>query len=368
MILVVRTLSTTLKQKRTIDREEELFHHIPDVLIKKVSNLKNVRHKEELKRFARDYKDKSFKEMTEEYELVKVSISNLIGEFFTDSLPSVIERDMKASLAGQILENSVREGFIHPFQVFLLGSIIIDRFYNKFSQWYDEGLCASNETSIEAAWLLTAIFHDRAKKVNILRKILELEIGEFGNKIPDEDAYIGLLSSFYNHRLNNNPSSTWNAAAPRNSTLESILLEFSEKWNHGVKSSVLMLRNIHANPAEVSPRDIVSAFAIAVHDKELWDRLIADGIFPLRMDLFPLACLLVQLDAIQEWGRHAVVDTETRLVNILINGESVTCEVAFESPKALENKINECNKAQQCVLSQNLEISLDLRIKARLSR
>lgn len=365
---MAKILPTTLKQKRTINKEEELFHHIPDVLIKKISNLSSVRHKEELRRFARNYKDKSFKEITEEYELVKISISNLIGQFFSDSLSNTIERDMRASLAGQILEKSVRESFIHPFQVFLLGSIIIDRFYNEFRQWYGEDLCISNETSIEAAWLLTAIFHDRAKKVNILRKILELEIGEFGNKIPNEDAYIGLLSSFYRHRSNRNPSGTWNTNAPRDSAFERALLEFSEKWNHGVKSSVLMLRNIHGNPAEVSPRDIVSAFAIAVHDQELWDRLIADGIFPLRMDLFPLACLLLQLDAIQEWGRHAVVDTEARLVDILISAESVTCEVAFESPRALGDKIKECNKAQKCVLSQNLQISLDLRIKARLSR
>jgi hypothetical protein len=368
MILVVRILSTTLKQKKTINKEEELFHHIPDVLIKKIPNLKNVQHKEELKRFVRDYKERPFKDMIEEYEVVKTSISNLVRQFFTDSLPRVIERDMKASLAGQIIEEEVRESFIHPFQIFLLGSIIIDRFYDKFTRWYDGELGISKENSIEAAWLLASIFHDRAKNVNILRKMLELEIGKFEDKIPDEDAYIGLLSSFYNHRSKNKPSSTWNVASPKNSTIEKILLEFSEKWNHGVKSSVLMLRNIHPNPSEVLPRDIISAFAIAVHDKELWDRLLAKGIFPLRMDLFPLTCLLVQLDAIQEWGRRAVVDTHTRLVGINITGKSVTCELAFESPLALENKIKECHKAGQCVFSQNLEISLDLRIKARLSK
>ena len=144
--------------------------------------------------------------------------------------------------------------------------------------------------------------------------------------------------------------------------------DHSEIWNHGVKGSVLILRSICGNPANVMPRDVISAFAIAVHDKEIWDALATGGFFPLRMDLFPLSCLLLELDAIQEWGRQKVVSGETRLVGISIDEESVTCDVAFESLKTIKDKDAECNKARQCVISRALTISLNMNIRKRLNR
>ena len=129
-----------------------------------------------------------------------------------------------------------------------------------------------------------------------------------------------------------------------------------------------MLKRLCNGPENVTPPDVVAGFAIAIHDKEIWEAMRASGFLPLRMDRFPLACLLLQLDAGQEWGRHRIVDTETRLVGISIQNQSVTIEIAFESLKALEDKDAECNQALDCVDSRHLAISLDLRIKKRLNR
>ena len=129
-----------------------------------------------------------------------------------------------------------------------------------------------------------------------------------------------------------------------------------------------MLKKLCCTPENVTPRDVIAGFAIAIHDKEIWKAMQASGFLPLRMDQFPLACLLLQLDAGQEWGRHRIVDTETRLVGIVIEDQSVTIEMAFESLKALQDKDAECNQALDCVDSRHLEISLDLRIKKRLNK
>ena len=341
-------------------------HAEPAPLGPRFSRLANVRHRDELKRFARNYKKKSFRNLREEYEYVERSISNLLDMFLPNTLVDVIERDMKSSLAAGILEENIRESFIHPFQLFLLGSVVIDKFYQSFQQWYDSTLCTSNATCLESAWLLATVFHDRSKKVNVLREALELEIGEFGNKLPDEDVYLGLISSFYEYKSTGNPLNTWNVNAPKNPTLESVLIDYSERWAHGAKGSALMLRLVCKDPRNVTPRDIASAFAIAVHDDELWDELGTTGIFPLNMDLFPLACLLLSLDAIQEWGRRQTVSEETRLVDFSVTQQSVICEVAFESGVTLNDKLEEYRKAKQCIRSPSLDIISDLKIRARL--
>jgi hypothetical protein len=333
-----------------------------------MAKLQIVQHRDELKRFASLYKKSKFNDLTEEYNLVKDSISNLLNQFFPFSLSQTIEREMRASLAGQILDDRVRENFIHPFQVFVLGSIIIDQFYEQFRRWYGQTLCVTKESCIEASWLLATIFHDGAKTRKIFKKELEHDIGRLADKIPQEDDYIHLLSSFYNHRSSGHSPRTWNYQIAGDTALEGILRDYSERWSHGVKGAVLMLKNLCNGPANVTPRDIIAGFAIAVHDKEIWEAMRQGGFLPLRMDQFPLACLLLQLDASQEWGRHRIVDTETRLVDILMQDQSVTIEIAFEGVKALEDKDAECSKALGCVDSRHIEISLDLRIKKRLNK
>jgi len=360
--------SVTRKQKTALDREIELGHHIPNVLINRMAKLENVRHKDELKRFASLYKKAKFSNLTEEYELIKDSISRLLSLFFQDTVCQIIEREMRASLAGQILDDRVRENFIHPFQVFAVGSIIIDRFYNHFKRWYGQSLCATIESCIEASWLLAAILHDGGKTRKIFKKELEQDIGSLASKIPQEDDYIRLLSSFYRHRSSGRSPRTWNHQVASDPTLEDILHDYSGRWSHGVKGAVLMLKKVCNAPENVKPRDVIAGFAIAIHDKEIWTTMQTSGFLPLRMDQFPLACLLLQLDAGQEWGRHRIVDTETRLVGIVIKDQSVTIEIAFESLKALQDKDAECNQALDCVDSRHLEISLDLRIKKRLNK
>jgi len=365
---VTRILSTTRRQKKNIQEEEELGHHIPHVLLNKATKLVHVQHRDELGRFGQLYKRTAFNDLSEEYEPVKESVSLLLGQFFAPQLKSIVERDMKASLAGRILDAGIRESFIHPYQVFLLGSIIIDKFYDSFREWYGADLCGVAETCLEAAWLLTSIFHDRAKKVSILKRALEVEIGEFGTKIPDEDAYLSLLSSFYNHISAGNTAGSWTAASQANQALVDIFRDYSDRWNHGVKGAVLMLRSLCKEPTIVLPRDVMSAFSIAVHDEEVWDALLTGGFFPLQTDSFPLACLLLQLDAVQEWGRQRVVNSETHLIGMSIKGSSVICDVSFESLKSLRDKDAECDKACRCVLSDGLNISLNMNIRKRLNK
>lgn len=363
---MTRILPTTRTQKRAIQEEKEKNHHIPDILIDEASNLACFQHRQELRRFAEEYKDLRFKSLEEEYESVKISISNLMDHFFPSSLSDIIERGMRATLAAGRIEENYREHFIHPFQVFLLGSVIMDKFYDNFQQWYDPELAQSTETCLESAWLLTTIFHDRGKDFTILQRALELETGGSSDRAPDEDAYMRLLSSFYFHRSRGNPLNTWNMSAAEYPVLTSIFDDYSRRWSHGIKGSIFMLRNICKKPEMVTPRDVASAFAIAVHDAELWGKLHLEKILPLRINLWPLPSLLLYLDTIQEWSRQPTVETDVRLLKLTSTERSVNLELAFDSPHAAKTKLEECAKAQQCIISEDLELCLS--VKVRLNR
>lgn len=358
-----RKLPTTRNHREAIEEQKKKNQHIPRILIDEASTLSNVAHREELQRFANEYKYTDFRDLDEECNQVHASIQKLHQQFFPTSLSDVIERGLKANRAACLMEKDYREHFIHPFQLFLLGSVIIDKFYDKFQQWYDKGLCTSDETCLEASWLLATIFHDRWKDIDILQTTIGLETGSPRGQMPNEEHYLRLLSSFYNHRSAANPVSTWNVHAVEHSAVTQILGNYSERWAHGVKSSVLMMRNVCGEPENVSPRDISSAFAIAVHDHELWGDLLHAKIFPLRIDLFPVACLLLYLDTIHEWGREQIVGTDIRLVALLPTDESVTFEVAFESTQAATAKLKECEKAQQCLLSRALGLFLSVKVR-----
>ena len=363
LIYLPRKLPTTLKQREAIKEQKKKNQHIPRILINEASNLSNVTHKEELQRFADEYKDTHFRDLDEECNQVQVSIQRLHEQFFPTLLSDVIDRGLKANRAACLIEKHYREHFIHPFQLFLLGSVIIDKFYDKFRRWYGEDLCTSDETCLEASWLLTTIFHDRWKDIDILERTVGLETGSPRGKIPNEDHYLLLLSSFYNHRSAGNPLSRWNINAPEHSVTTDIFKNYSERLDHGVKSSILMMKNICGSPSNVSPRDVSSAFAIAVHDHELWSDLLDAGIFPLRIDLFPIACLLLYLDTTHEWGREQMVGTDIRLVGLLSTDDSVTFEVAFETAQAATRKLKECENAQRCLLSRNLDLFLSVKVR-----
>ena len=361
-------ISTVTKKQRTALNSEIIKgHHIPNVLISKILKLQNVRYRNELQHFATEYKKARFRDIADEYDLVKDLINTLFGTYLSPAISRIIEREMRASLAGQALDTAVRETFIHPFQVFLVGTIVIDRYYDQFRNWYGDALNLNPASSIEASWLLAAILHDGAKPRNTMRKELERTFGNVVVQIPNENEYVRLIGSFYRFRSAGNDANNWTAQAPNDINLEAIMNDSSSRWSHGVKGAVIMMSNVCGSPTAVTQRDVIAGFSIVFHDKDVWVPMQTGHYFPLRMDLFPLACLLLQLDAAQEWGRNRIVDTETKLVGITIRGRIVTIEVAFESIKALQKKDSECDSAVECVDSSHLQIALDLRIRKKLS-
>jgi len=123
-------------QQRRIARQRELNHNIPDVVIEGIRSLKRVRYRQTLSDFASAYYNREFPELSEEFALVREFEVRLLQGCLGTSLSTEIDRIIRAELASNLILEKYRDHFIHAFQDFLIGTIIIDRFYDKFCVWY----------------------------------------------------------------------------------------------------------------------------------------------------------------------------------------------------------------------------------------
>lgn len=356
--------SVTRKEIDRIKRERSFNHHIPSALIDELVNLKKVRYRKLLREFRSKYAPTKFMDLEEEYEFVKEEICALMNFTFSEPFVDVVEKVMRAAIAETNFEGAVREKFIHPFQIFLLGTIIIDHFYEKFRTWFSDKLCQSKKTCVESSWLLASIFHDSVKTLTPFKGLVEFMEGRIEIIIPDENEYIKNMTSLYNHLSAGHSLKNWSPASVKDS-LRSILKEYSEADNHGVRSSFALFKHLRSafKKGAFHPSYVEAALSIAVHDHALHEELLKSRIFPLDITLFPIPCLLLYCDAVQEWGRKTTFDTETRLVEVKIVENNVHCEVVFNQSQRAFRKIEEIDNVKRCIQSSgNIDFTFGPRV------
>lgn len=349
-----RIYGVTKKERLRLEREASLNHHIPDILIDRLENLRNVKHLNLLAEFGEKYKDAGFNELEEEYCFIRDEICKLMEFTFSNSFAEVVEKGMRAAIAVPNFEGAVREQFIHPFQNFLLGIIIIDHFYEDFTRWFSPELCESTQKCVEASWLLASIFHDRLKPLQRFKGLIEFEEGKIDIVIPDEERYIQAMASLYQHLTAAIPLESW-SQTPVPDHLCTLLHEYSEADNHGVRSSFALLKHLRSVFGEnaFDPSYVLAALSIGIHDHKLRNSLLSAGIFPLDITYFPVPCLLLYCDTVQEWGRKRTYETETKLVDLKIVDSTVVCEVAFDRNDSAHRKLDEIGEVKRCIRSSD---------------
>lgn len=288
------------------------------------------------------YKDYLFKVIGEhlsykgnEYEFIKKVFSelweDLIGVSYNDFL-DIFDPALQHIFAE---ESSIkkrvhryRDHYIHQFQVFLSGLLIIDSQYEEFSRRYKEP---------EICWLITSSFHDMAYPVQLYDEWSDIffkkvfNVGHMGGlelktKFIDNSflscisrLLTRLCSVFMGEEMNEN----W--YVDKNSLIQCFHREITEPKNHCILSSISLLKIIqeqYANKirvAELEYNDILEnivvpcALSIALHDDDLWkqlkdkkhwEKLGEKCPIPLiKYETDPLTFLLIFCDSFQEWGR-----------------------------------------------------------------
>jgi hypothetical protein len=299
-------------EERNIDRK----------LLELIANLKNVTYHESLKQIANEYL--SYEK--DDYTFAMKWVRTLWNQISDIPYPDIHEK-MEPML--KELYPKYRDHFLHQFQVFLLGSILIEHLIN------------SNKIKIDAntlskGWLYTATFHDFAQAI---QKYDDWNKTFFKESLKIEDVESLELKKHY---VENTFSSSTehiisslkrcfceldeqNQTENNNKIRRFFYHQITDKKNHGMLSSLSLLKRFEKNGFEKNSdfHSIIlpSATAIAIHDDHIWQALsgainnsektdwVSDlctlkPLSKLKLDVHPLPFLLIFCDNIQDWGRH----------------------------------------------------------------
>lgn len=302
-----------------------------------VSELQRVSYRERLQELVNEH----LYESCDDYEFVAEAFSILWEENIGIPYSSFLETFEPALLhvfaeGEKKAEPFYRDHYIHQFQVFLLGLYIMDKVYDAFLE---------NNKTPETCWLVISSFHDMAYPVQLYD---EWSKGFFEKvfSVPVELAHLELKSNFvdqsflscmgylicslYSSHKGETLKKNW--LADKKELVRFFYQEITKEKNHCILSSISLLKIVQS--ADFNRRNTVikrisngggafddilknvfvpSALAIALHDKEVWQKLRKEApddrdsppriLASIEFENDPLSFLLILCDSIQEWGR-----------------------------------------------------------------
>ncbi|MGD0424076.1 MAG: hypothetical protein ABSA92_11550 [Candidatus Bathyarchaeia archaeon] len=338
--------------------QRDLNHSIPDVIIELAKELKNVCYRDAIISFASAYYDAEFSTLEDEFFVVRDFECKLIGECLGVNVAKTIDRIMKGELAAVAIDENYRDHFVHAFQDFLTGLLVIDQFYNEFTQWYSSSNSTKTnpKTCFETSWLLATLFHDQFKMNRVLSEYLQQET-RLPPQLRDKARNIALasnLTSFYDHIQSGKTLESWTAPnSVINHPLVDLLLYQLKKKNHGVVGGLTLLTHNLVDETNI-PAVYSAALTIALHDRQPRKELLERGIFPVNMEKFPLIVLMLYCDALQEWNRSTASKAE--LVDFQFSEKEVIFVLKFSSERARKKKEEEFQDLGQCVGSVPIKL------------
>jgi hypothetical protein len=254
-----------------------------------------------------------------------------------------------------------RDHMVHPFQVFLMGSLIINANYDFFTSTHKKFFKDSFDDSLEYAWLMCSTFHDicypiqKYDEINkkLFRDFLESDsppvIFQAEKLLLQKDnlKYVDQLVALYSHFLSKGTTWKFDSICCIDDTLRSDFIEEISKKNHGLLSAIALIKKSLAEPCvQKNQKDIrfstdiyPAALAIALHDEEVLNKIKSK----ISLDIMPLCFLLVYCDLVQECGR---TDGEeiVELHDFLVDRNNIETTLTFAREDDYDCKTNEMKR------------------------
>ena len=307
-------------------RQSELnyTHIIPDIVIELARNLRNVTYRETLSKFAEAYFPQEFKRLRDQFEIVLDYESELVRNCLGEDVGIELDSAMRDDLSATAINETYRYHFIHAFQDFLTGVIVIDKFYDDFARWFSGE--STDSTRIESAWLLAALFHDHFKVPPPGTSQFVVQERQLPPELLEEEYRLASateLASLYEHLRCGGSLRSWSRTQIQDHPLVEILLTQLKNKNHGAVGGLSLLTH------KIPDLHIIysAALAVALHDRVPREELLTRNIFPVQMEKFPLIALLLYCDAIQEWNR--CLNSKVDLVGITFLPNEVSFVLHF---------------------------------------
>ncbi|HYW00362.1 MAG TPA: hypothetical protein VE862_02770, partial [Candidatus Acidoferrum sp.] len=303
-------------------------------------------------------------------------IKRLLRETLPDS-DSVKSIEVLETLERFMQREGIRDHFLHSFQVFLLGCIILDYHYGKFSAWYSNCFGGSSSVKIEDTWLLASLLHDAKYPFQNISKWSGLGPGTgYAIKLETPRRRAQLLGSLFQHSRRMKTKNTWHSDLVdrlRNPDIEKIAIaqvspSSPNLPNHAAISSFSLLAKESILPPVIFCQEICpAALAIFLHDSAVWsDMTKAGNLLPLEMKQFPLAFLLIYCDGLQEWGRRSGNDPQGKnscLLDLKIDEKSVTTRIWFNDPaNAIMMEVQHARILNEIVVPSEIDFKCEVNI------
>ena len=354
------------------EREDDLSRFLSILLINKLESVQNIAYTQQLNELASEYSYKS----SNDHQIAFKVINDLWKKQFGIEYPD-IQKDFEAVL---LLNPQYRDHFLHQFQTFILGVLIIDTLYNE--AWVKQ-FELHNGSKIEDAWLACSTYHDYNYPVekwddwmkSFLRQ--NFHANELSSKRHLDHKYIGGTIARLNleeivirdefvtkmRRLSAGIGCNYNDDFQR-----FILQRIAVDKNHAVLGAFTFLEKFQNCDKLSDLATNAAAGSILLHDEPNWQCFRGDTralltcsygkeelsdeekdlcesplLTHLTLDLMPLSFLLTFCDVAQEWGRigRDFEIVKPRLEDIQIDGGKILVHISVLNDTSYEQKERE---------------------------
>lgn len=280
---------------------------IPLELTNELRNLSHIIYASDLRQFAHDYENLKFNNWEAEHQFVHDFLTNRFGHLFAENM--LLEGLNAVSLLEEISEVQLgkRPYFLHTFQTFLLGAIIIDRNYQLFQDMYTSKFEGDTGVSFDIPWFFTALFHDVAAPIERIDQVSP--VGGLREPQPRGISSLyapHLLSCLFDFVRKNEIEPEWQPQPGSSPGSLYPLLARNRVNEHGVMGALFLINSSqYMNNRTATTIMYPAALAISIHNSTLWPALVDTGCFPVSIRKFPLVFLLLLCDSVEEWGRES---------------------------------------------------------------
>ncbi len=179
-----------------------------------------------------------------------------------------------------------REHFVHQFQVFLLGTIILGHLLQEPSKLFENGEINVKKDNLAKGWLLASSIHDFTYPLQQYDKFSseffkeQLSIDEPLSFLELKGIYVEktfltrvehLLSKLEKDFVD---TAGWEKTKLYNEIRRFFYYEITEKKNHGLMGSSYLLKKFEGKDPEILSNLVLpAAVASSMHDDEIWQTL-----------------------------------------------------------------------------------------------
>lgn len=313
-------------------------------LINQLLSIKHLAYAQELVQLSEKYNT----ECRQDPEIALGEIQELWRKRLNLEYPN-IQKDFESIL---LLDPWYRDHFLHQFQVFLLGALILDQYYNtsairKFK--------TDNNAEIEDAWLAAATYHDFNYSIQMsedwmmdfLKQTLNINHTHNGTKLITLDLEGIVVRNEFVRKMQG-------LCAALSCDMDDVIVRFILERvacdkNHAVLGALTFLNKFQDSTTLSESAVYQCAASIMLHDYQIWQCFCGrakDGckqwesalskkrlIRTLKFQSSPLAFLLAFCDGAQEWGRKGRGHDKSKaeLEDIRFDNGKTLIEISFDN-------------------------------------